>query len=139
MAYDKDLQEKILTYRVLEARLDSAIKQRELLLNKIFELENTLIGIEETEKSNSETLFSLGSDVFVTGKPTNKEKLIVGIGSNILLEKTYDDGIVIINNRKDEIEKELKAVQNEIAQLSSTIQTLTPEIQSMIDKSNQAG
>jgi len=139
MTDQKELQEKILTYRILQARLESVIKQRDLILNKIFELENTLAGLEEVEKTEEETLFPLGSDAYVFCKPTNKEKLIVEIGANIALEKTFEEGKGTLNKRKAELEKALTETQSEISQLSSAIQDLTPEIQDMIEKSQQAG
>lgn len=139
MTNQKELQEKILAYRILQARLESIIKQRDLIVNKMVELQNTLATIDEVKKTEEETLFPLGSEAYVFGKPTNREKLIVEIGANVALEKTFEEGKKILSKRKDELEKTLAEIQKEISQLSSAIQELTPKIQDMIEKSQQAG
>lgn len=139
MVNQKELQEKILAYRILQIRLESVIKERELIASKIFELENTLASISEIEKTGDETLFSLGSEAHAFGKLTNKERLIVEIGANIALEKTFEEGKETLNKRKSELEKVLKEIQKEIVQLTSAIQKIAPEIQAMIEKSQKAG
>jgi prefoldin alpha subunit len=139
MVNQKELQEKILTYRVLQSRLDETIKQRDLLMNKIIEMENTLSSLDEIKKTDKETLFPIGPETFVSGKLTNKEKMLVGIGANIILEKTFDEGKEILKRSKDELERAMKEIQNEINRVSSDLQQLTPELQEMIEKSQKAG
>jgi len=138
MAEQRELQEKILTYRILQSRLDGLLKDRDLVANKIVELQTTITSIDEAKKSDGETLFHLGPEAYVSGKITNKEKVIVEIGANIALEKSFEEGKETLGKKKAELEKNLEDVQNEISEISSAIQELTPEIQAMI-QSQQAG
>ena len=138
MAEQRELQEKILTYRILQSRLDGLLKDRDLVANKIVELQTTITSIDEAKKSDGETLFPLGPEAYVSGKITNKEKVIVEIGANIALEKSFEEGKETLGKKKAELEKNLEDVQNEISEISSAIQELTPEIQAMI-QSQQAG
>ena len=137
MVNQKELQEKILAYRILQVRLEGAMKQRDLIASRIFELQNTLASLEEVEKAGEDMLFSLGSEAHAFGKLTNKEKVIVEVGANIAIEKTLEEGKNTLNKRKDEFEKALREVEVEISQLSDTIEEMTPEIQDMIQKSQQ--
>ncbi len=139
MVNQQELQEKILTYRILQARLESIVKERDLIANKIVELQTTITTVDEVKKSDGETLFPVGSEAYVSGKVTNKEKLIVEIGANVAMEKGFEEGKDILNKRKTELEKALGEIQKELSQISTTIQQLTPEIQDMIQKSQQAG
>ncbi len=139
MVDQRELQEKILTYRILQARLESLVKERDFITNKILELQTTIASIEEVKKGNEETLFPLGSAAYVSGKVTNGEKLIVEIGANVALEKSFEEGKNTLNSRKSELEKTLEEIQKEISQISSAVESLTPEIQDMIQKSQQAG
>jgi prefoldin alpha subunit len=137
MVNQKELQEKIMTYRVLQSRLDETIKQRELVMNKIVEVENTLSSLDEIEKTDKESLFPVGPEAYVFGKLTNNKKMLVGIGANIILEKTFDEGKEMLKKGKDELEIAMKEIQDEISRLSADLQQLTPELQEMIEKSQK--
>ena len=138
MVNQKELQEKIMTYRILQSRLDETVKQRELVMNKIIEVENTLSSIDEIKKTENETLFPVGPETYVFGKVANKEKMLVGIGANIILEKTFDEGKEMLEKSRGELEMAMKEIQDEIVHLSSDLQQLTPKLQEMIEKSQQA-
>lgn len=138
MTNQKELQEKILAYRVLQSRLESLIKQRDLVTNKIAELENTLESIDEFVKSKEKVLFSLGSEAHVFGQVNDKEKIIVEIGANVALEKTIDEGKETLNKRKVELEEVISEIQNEAMKVSAALEQLTPELQRLME-SQQAG
>lgn len=135
MTNQKELQEKILAYRILQSKLEESLKQREILMNRIMEIENTIEAIEESGKNDKETLFPIGSDTFLLGKVTDKNKMLVGIGANILLEKSFEEGKESLNKNKVDLEIAMKEIQHEINHLSSDLQRLTPEIQEMVEKS----
>ncbi|MCS7106253.1 MAG: hypothetical protein NZ942_02980, partial [Candidatus Aenigmarchaeota archaeon] len=69
----KELQEKILFYRLLEAKLNSLLKEREILIAKTIEIQTTLQSIEEINKGK-EILFALGSEAYAFGKLKEKDK-----------------------------------------------------------------
>lgn len=128
---EKELQEKILTYRILESRLDSLLKQREMVVSKLVELQTTLNSIDEIEKSNSDVLFPLGSEAYAFGEVLDKKRLIVEIGAGVALEKTVKEGVQTIEKRKVEIEGVLKEFERNILAISSRLQELGPEIQNI--------
>jgi prefoldin alpha subunit len=139
MVDQKELQQKIMTYRILQSKLEDMMKQREFIMNRMVELQNTIESLENTQKSEGETLFPLGPEVYVFGKTTEKDKMMVGIGANIVMEKSFEEGKDTLNKRKNEVEKTLAEIQHEMNHLSAAIQEMTPEIQEMIEKSQQAG
>jgi prefoldin alpha subunit len=136
----KELQEKIVAYRLLESRLDGLIKQRDLLISKLAEMQTTLNSIDEIEKSEEEVLFPLGSEAYSFGKVVDKKKMIVEIGANVALEKTPEEGKEILKKRMEEIEKALNSIQQGIIEAFSALNQLGPEIQRGIEKEqSQAG
>jgi prefoldin alpha subunit len=135
MVNQKELQEKIMTYRILQAKLEESMKQREILMNRIIEIDNSIESLNEAYNNENETLFPMGAETYVIGKVTEKKKMLVNIGSNILLEKTFEEGKEILNSAKIDLEQALKEFQHEIDHVSSDLQELTPEIQAMVEKS----
>jgi len=136
---EKELQEKILTYRVMEARVDGLAKQRDMLINKIMELQSTLNSMDDLKKSDGEVIFPIGSEAYKVARAIEKDKLIVEVGANIALEKTTEEGKIILDKRKRELENFINQVQQEIAKVSNAISQLQPEIQEMANKLQQAG
>ncbi len=125
---EKDLQNAVMNFRMLEARLDALIKQRDIVIAKMSELGATMDGLGELGKSR-EVLFSLGSDAYTVGQVTDRENVLVDIGAGILLRKSVDEGRVTLNRKKDELEKSLNDLQGEIKGVSSMMEQLNAEIQ----------
>lgn len=136
---EKELQEKMLTYRLMEARLDGLVKQRDMMVNKLIELQATLQSIDELDKSEGEILFPIGGEAYKTAKITDKSKLVVDIGANVALEKTTEEGKDLLNKRKGEIESLVNQIQHEVLKVSNAINQLGPELQEMTKQMQQDG
>ena len=139
---EKELQEKILSYRLLEARTDSTVKQRDFLISKIMELQSTLKSIDELEKSEGEILFPVGGEAYKTGKVVNDDKMVVEIGANVALEKSTKEGKAMLEKRKGELESSVNGLQQELIRIYEIMNKLGPEIQNLADKNQnipQAG
>lgn len=139
MAGEKELQEKIIAYRVVEARIESLLRQREALANKLMEIETTLRSIDEVERTDSNLLFSPGSEVHFAGKITDKKNVIVEIGANTALEKTFEEGKEILKKRKAGIENLIINIEKNLLQLSSSLQELESQLNEMAEKGKEAG
>jgi len=137
MVEDTRLQEKILTYRIIEARIESLLKQREALGLKLMEIDTTLNGIDEIEKTEGETLFSLGSETYFFGKVLDKKRMIVEIGADIVLEKTFEEGRQILKERKGEIENLIANLESNVVQLSSGLQEMESQINEMVGRGKE--
>jgi len=121
------LRQKILEYKVLQNRVETLHKQLNLILNKIEELEITENGLKELENAN-ELNFSLGNQVFIKGKIVDKQKVLVGMGANIFMEKTFEEAIKIIEKRKKELKEAVQHIQQEVSNILSVLQQLEKEI-----------
>ena len=130
---EKDLQEKILTYRVLEARLDGLLKQRDALIAKLIEMQSTIASIEEIEKSD-EFLFQIGSQAYTPGKVIDKNNIVIEVGAGIALEKTAKEAKETLESRKKDMENFLSEMQGEIETISSTLESLGQELNELAAK-----
>jgi prefoldin alpha subunit len=131
---EKELQEKVMMYRIIESRLDALIRQRDLFLNKMAEMQNTLASIEEIEKTNEEILFPIGSEAYAPGKVVDKNKIIVEIGAGVALEKNFAEAKEIILTRSDDIEKAVREIQQDVQKLDMSLNVLEPEIRDLMQK-----
>jgi prefoldin alpha subunit len=128
MAGEKDLQSKILNYRILEARMEGLIKQREAIMSKISEIDSVIEGLGEISEKK-EVLFSIGGDAYVEGV-IKKDSILIDIGAGVLIEKTIEEGKEILNKRKKELDKAINDIENEIKNISIIMNELSLQIQS---------
>jgi len=140
MVGDRELQERMLIYRTLESRLEALTRQRDLVGSKIVEIISTISSIDEIGKNQENILFKLGAEAFTYGNITDKNKILVEIGAGIILGKSIEDGKETLSKRKQEMENAIKEIQNNILQISTAMNQLGPEINELIQKSqNPAG
>ncbi|OYT42801.1 MAG: prefoldin subunit alpha [Candidatus Aenigmarchaeota archaeon ex4484_224] len=122
----KEFQEKILIYQILESRLNSLLKQKEILSQKLLEISQTLQTLNEINEN--ETFFSLGSGIFSKGKITDPNKFLVFIGSNTSIEMEKSEAISFLERRKEEIEKALNEIAKEESKLIEQLNQISKEI-----------
>ncbi len=127
---EKELEKKIVTYQYLQNRLDSLSKQQAMILTKISEINTSIQSLKDLKKGN--VIFSLGSGVHAFGNFSEEDKFLVEIGAGILLEKNLDESIKILEKRKNNFQKVLNEIQNEINFSSNILNQLASEINESI-------
>lgn len=125
---EKELQEKVVAYRLLESRLEGLLKQRQAVASKLIEIDTTLSSIDEIEKSE-DVLFPIGAEAYAFGKVTDKKKMIVEVGANVAIEKTIEGAKEVMNERKKDITAALNDIQEDVDKTSSMLEQLATEIQ----------
>ena len=79
-----------------------------------------LEGLEE-EKENSELLVPIGSNSYIKAKLENPDKVIVGVGAGVSVEKTLQEAKGIVKNRQENLEKTRVSLQQQLAQVAEKI------------------
>jgi prefoldin alpha subunit len=128
----KELQEKMVQYQMLEESFKELNERRELFTSRMMEIEQTKQAIDEIEKAKENNVFvPLGSSVFLPGKLDKKEKMVVGVGSDIVMEKSVEEVKEILDKRKKMLEEGMEDVQNHMEEIIEKIRKIEPEIQKM--------
>jgi prefoldin alpha subunit len=81
----------------------------------------TLDGLEK-EKENSELLVPIGGNSYIKAKLEDPEKVIVGMGAGISVEKTIQEAKEIIKTRLENLEKTRMSLQQQLAQIAERIE-----------------
>jgi prefoldin alpha subunit len=80
----------------------------------------TLEGIEQ-EKENAELLVPIGGSSYVKVKLASIDKVIVGMGAGVSIEKTVPEAKTIIKERLEEIDKTRVSGQQQLSQIAERI------------------
>jgi prefoldin alpha subunit len=80
----------------------------------------TLEGLEK-EKENAEMLVPIGGGSYVSAKLANSDKVVVGMGAGISIEKTLPEAKVILKERIEELRKTQTSAQQQLTQIVERI------------------
>jgi prefoldin alpha subunit len=139
MAEKRELEERLVAYRLLQARLTSLLRQRDVLASQLLELQTSLTSIDEVEKSRADILFRMGSGAWTCGRIVSKKKLIIEVGAGIALEKSAADAKLILRRRVGEIQRALALIQQNVAQTTIELERLGPEIRRLAESVSRVG
>ena len=128
------LREKILAFRLLQAKAETLNKQQYMLLAKISEMENAIKSLEEI-KENKECFISVGASVQIPAK-VEEGNVLIGIGAGIFVEKKVEECVEMLRKRRMELEKVWVEVQQELNKTNIALQKLLPEIEKLAGKEN---
>ncbi len=91
----------------------------------------TLDGIEK-EKENTEMLVPIGGSSYVKVKLADSNKIIIGLGAGVSIEKTLPEAKAALKERLDELEKTMNAAQQQFSQVAERINSGRGRLESML-------
>ncbi len=98
--------------RVLQSRLDIVTAALSETLTAISTLEGT-----KGKPGETETLVPIGSGSFVKAKLADAEKVIIGVGAGVCIEKPIEDSMKDLRLRSSELEKARATVTQQLNQV----------------------
>ena len=96
----------------------------------------TLDGIEK-EKDNAELLVPIGGSSYVKVKLVDANKVIVGLGSGVSVEKTLPDTKLTLKERLDELEKTMNSAQQQFNQVAERINSGRARLETLLSTSRE--
>jgi prefoldin alpha subunit len=91
----------------------------------------TLDGIE-TEKENAELLVPIGGSSYMKVKLASPDKVIVGLGAGISVEKTLTEAKMTLKERLEELEKTMNSAQQQFSQVAERINSGRNRLESLL-------
>jgi len=93
----------------------------------------TLESIEQ-EKENAELLVPIGGSSYIKVKLANLDKVVVGMGAGVSVEKTLPEAKEIVKERLGELEKTIRSAQQQFAQVADRINASRNRLESLLAK-----
>jgi prefoldin alpha subunit len=103
--------------KVNQSRLDII----EAALNDILMASNTLEGVKNQQKG-AEALIPVGAGSFIRAELSDVEKIIMGVGAGVCVERTVDNSLNELKSRFAELEKVRVSLQQQLAQALSKLE-----------------
>jgi prefoldin alpha subunit len=93
----------------------------------------TLEGMEK-EKDDAELLVPIGGSSYIKVKLASTDKVVVGMGAGVSIEKTLPEAKAIVKERLDELEKTMMSAQQQFAQVAERINSGRNRFESLLAK-----
>jgi prefoldin alpha subunit len=91
----------------------------------------TLDGIE-SEKENAEMLVPIGGSSYIKVKLADSNKIIVGMGAGVSVEKSLAEAKVTLKERLDDLEKTMNSAQQQFSQIAERINIGRDRLETML-------
>ncbi|MBT0159439.1 prefoldin subunit alpha [Candidatus Bathyarchaeota archaeon A05DMB-2] len=131
---EEELRKLSIEMRLLEQTAET-LQQRISMMNAaITDLtyaSMTLEGIEQ-EKENAELLVPIGGSSYVKAKLAAPDKVVVGIGAGVSIEKTVAEAKALFKERLEELQKTMGSAQQQFAQVAERINSSRNRLESLL-------
>ena len=131
---EEELRRTSVELRFLEQTAE-AIQSRINMVNAVItDLAYATMALEglEKEKENSELLVPIGSNSYIKAKLENPDKVIVGMGAGVSVEKTLREAKEIVKKRQENLEKTRMSLQQQLAQVAERITEGREKFESLV-------
>ena len=110
--------------RLLESTAEAVQSRINFVNAALTELNLAKMNLEGLEKEKIETslLVPIGGGSYIKAKIESTEKIVVGIGAGVAVEKTFNEAKEILSKRIEELEKLYGRLQQQLTQISQKIQ-----------------
>jgi prefoldin alpha subunit len=96
----------------------------------------TLEGIE-TEKENAELLVPIGGNSYVKAKISDTNKVIIGLGAGVSIEKNLPEAKVTLKERLEDLTKTMNAAQQQFGQVADRINSGRSRLETLLSSARE--
>ncbi len=136
---EEELRKLSVEMRLLEQTAET-LQQRMSMLNAAMTdltyANLTLEGVEQ-ESENAELLVPIGGGSYVKAKLSNSDKVIVGMGAGVSIEKTVSEAKTILKERLDELSKSATAAQQQFSQIAERINSGRNRLETLLSSARE--
>ncbi|MEM2081405.1 MAG: prefoldin subunit alpha [Candidatus Bathyarchaeia archaeon] len=133
---EEELRRLSIEMRLLEQTAETLQQRIGMITTAMTDLSYAQMTLEsvEKEKEDTELLVPIGGGSYLKAKLAAPDKVVVGIGAGVSVEKTLQEAKAMVKERLEEMEKTLNAVQQQFAQVAERINADRNRAESLLAK-----
>jgi prefoldin alpha subunit len=137
---DEKLNSLLVEVRVLEGTYNELTSRQSLLERALLESHAALDAIKGLgEKPPNEVLTQIGGGAMLRGPPPATEKVLVNIGSNVVVEKPKEEALTLLEARSRDVEKTIISLIGQRNEIGERLESDRQLLQSLLAKQGQQG
>ena len=118
---------------MLQQQMEQVSQHLEMFNQQLAELDISINAIKElkhAEKDN-EVLAPIADGIFFKGKLVDNQKLVVNVGSNVTVERTIPEVLVLLEQQKEETGKRLQEADEVMQHISKEAMKIYQEVEEL--------
>lgn len=137
----QELQRVLINLEQMKQAGEEIRSQIEVLSNRTSEFEGTIRTVEGVEglDEGTEILIPVGSDSYLKSRLTEPNKVLSGLGADLVAERESEEGVEALNRQKEEVEKAIEKLRREIGKINKKIEELSPKAEKLLAKAKKSG
>jgi prefoldin alpha subunit len=131
---EEEMQKKYLEYKLLDEKIKQIREQSEMVEHQIMEIMSTLESLKEFSevKDSSEVLVPLNNGIFARARIKKEDKVLVNVGSSIVVDKSIEETRQIIRKQKEEMQEVHAKMSINTQKLLMRAQKLEKELNELV-------
>jgi len=137
---EEQLRQAIGAMEFYKAQLENLLEQQQLVRYSLEENLRAIGTLKEikTAGKGSEILVPVGGGSFIYAEVSSDEKILIGIGSGISIEKSIDDAIQTLESRVKELQESLEKLEEQRSRIEEEHARLARTVQEAYLKSKES-
>ncbi|MGQ9515270.1 MAG: prefoldin subunit alpha [Thermoproteota archaeon] len=117
MSTDEQIRQAYVEVKILESYAEEIRARLQVVLTTAMDLQTTKTAIEELSKTAVDTpiLVNLGGGVYSMTKLADSKKILIDVGTGVVVEKTVEGSLEIINKRLEDLEKARASLESQLS------------------------
>lgn len=124
---------KLTEYQIVADALRQHLTSLTAMLSELTMSLETIRTIKEL-KAGIEILVPVGSDSFIAAKLASTDRVITGLGADVAAERSTDEAIRVLEDRKVELERALAQAREELDRVGERMEAIRPEAERILSK-----
>lgn len=140
-ASDEDkVNNLVVEVRVLESTYNELSARQNLLERALLENRSALDAIKGLSgKGTGEVLTQIGGGAMVRSPKPNVDKVLVNIGASIVIEKTREEALAVLETRAKEVEHSIVSILGQRNEIAERLEADRQLLQTIVSRANQKG
>jgi len=128
----EEIQQKVLEFQILESSLRILEQREALIIEKLEELKRTKAALEELKNVKlRDAMIPLGSSNFISGKITDTENVVIGVGAGVAIKKKREDALKFVEDKIKELESSSVSISSQAEEILQRLRNLQNEIEKL--------
>jgi len=119
MSNEEQIRQAYVEVRVLENYAEEIRTRLQVVVNTNTELQTTRAAVEALTKTPEGTplLVNLGGGVYGMARTSDPTKILLDVGTGIVVEKTVEGSLELINKRLEDLEKARASLESQLSNI----------------------
>jgi prefoldin alpha subunit len=130
---EAEVQEDLMRLEAYRNQLSASLQQHQLLTGSRADHERARLSLEGVDRaaSDAELLIPLGGETFVRGSIDRSARVLLGVGSGVVVEMDRPKVVELLAQRIGKIDEAVRDLEGQMGTLDERIQILSRRIESL--------